>query len=409
MRMRNSDHKVQSVYEHILEKEQDAVSKIAIFTNSIYTMGGVPRVVCVMANEFVKRHDVTIFTMDAPGNNNNLFQLSPQVKVERYLPYKGDAVSFVFRAMTHVTPWVVYDLFPSILNRAYCCKRYAQKMYELIGDHYDIVIAAAWQLSIILGQVCKEYPHTFKAIGWEHNSYEAYFREKYFYLYRHEEFYRENVKYLNDVVVLNQDYARKYKEFLDIDCQVIYNPKSFTNEKKSKLINKHFVTCGRFDNCKGFDLLIDAFSIFAESDREWDLWIAGDGSLQRKLRKKVNKLGLGERIIFLGRVEDVGKLLSESSVYLLTSRYEGFPMSVTEAFETGLPVLSFDIPAMFPFKEIEAVETVECYDVQQFAKAMFDIAGDYEKRYRLGQKALAFARDLSPEKIAECWDVYMKE
>lgn len=84
-------------------------------------------------------------------------------------------------------------------------------------------------------------------------------------------------------------------------------------------------------------------------------------------------------------------------------------MSVTEAFETGLPVLSFDIPAMFPFKEIEAVETVECYDVQQFAKAMFDIAGDYEKRYRLGQKALAFARDLSPEKIAECWDVYMKE
>lgn len=383
------------------------MSKIAIFTNSIYTMGGEQRVVCVMANEFVKKHDVTIFTMDAPSKNNNLFQLSPQVNVERYLPYKGDVVSFMFRAMTHLTPWIVYDLCPIILERAYCCKRYARKMYELIGDHYDVVIATAWQLSIILGQVCKEYSHNFKAIGWEHSSFEAYFREKNFYLYHHEEFFKENAKYLDDIVVLNQDYARKYKEFLDIDCRVIYNPKSFVNEEKSKLTNKHFVTCGRFDHCKGFDLLIEAFAIFAQSDWEWDLLIAGDGNLQGKLRKRVNELGLGERIVFLGHVNDVRQLLSESSVYLLTSRFEGFPMSVVEAFETGLPVLSFDIPAMLPFKENGATKTVECYDVRGYAEAMLDMAGSYEKRQELGKNALVFAQDLSPEKIAEHWDVYL--
>lgn len=372
-------------------------------------MGGEQRVVSVMANEFVKKHDVTIYTMDPPGRFNNLFHLSPQVNVERYLPYKGDVVSLLFRGMAHLTPWVAYDLFPAILERAYCCKRYAKKMYELIGANYDIVIATAWQLTIILGQVCQEYSHGFKAIGWEHNSFEAYFREKYINLYHQEEIFKRNVKSLDHVIVLNYDYVQKYKEILGIDSQVIYNPKSFTNDEKSKLINKHFVTCARLHYAKGFDLLIKAFDIFSREDKEWDLLIAGDGKLQRKLKKMVNELGLSERIIFLGRVENVGKLLSKSSVYLLPSRYEGFPMSVTEAFETGLPVISFDIPAMLPFKESGAIKTVGCYNVQSFAEAMLDLADCYEKRYRLGQNALVFARDLSPEKIAECWDAYIKE
>lgn len=385
------------------------MSRIAIFTNSIYTMGGEQRVVCVMANEFVKKHDVTVFTMDPPNINNNLFHLSSQVNVERYLPYKGDVVSFLLRGMTHLTPWIVYDLFPPILERAYCCRRYAEKMYELISENFDIVITTAWQLTIILGQVCKEFPHNFKTVGWEHSSFEAYFREKYMYLYRHEDFFKEYAKFLDNVVVLNQDCARKYKNLLNLDCQVIYNPKSFINDEKSKLTNTHFVACGRFDFCKGFDLLIEAFAIFAQSDQEWDLLIAGDGNLQGKLRKKVNELGLGERITLLGYVEDVRKLLSESSVYLLTSRFEGFPMSVIEAFETGLPVVSFDIPAVLPFSERGAVETVERYDVQGFAEAMLDMAGSYEKRQKLGKNALDFAEDLSPEKIAEQWDMFLKE
>ena len=385
------------------------MSKIAIFTNSIYTMGGEQRVVSIVANEFVKKHDVTIFTMDPPKNNNNLFHISQQIKIERYLPYRGDAVSFVLRALTHITPWMVYDIFPSFLERAYCSKSYAKKMHELIEDNFDVVIVTAWQLTIILGQVCKEYSHNFKAIGWEHSSFEAYFREKNFYLYKHEEFFKENAKYLDHVIVLNQDYAKKYKEFLNIDCEVIYNPKSFVNNEKSNLQNKCFVTCGRFDSCKGYDLLIEAFAIFAQSNKEWNIVIAGEGNLQKKLRKRVYELKLEERVAFPGRIEDVRKVLSEASVYLLTSRFEGFPMGVTEAFETGLPVLAFDIPAMLPFKESGAVETVECFDVQKFAYAMLDMACSYEKRCYMGQRALTLARELAPEKIAECWDAYIKE
>ena len=381
--------------------------RIAIFTNSIYTMGGEQRVVSIMANEFVKKHEVTIFTMDSHGKKNNLFQLSPEVKIKHYFPYKGDAVSFVFRAMTHAFPKLVYDIFPNVFERAYCSPKYARKMHALIGKNFDVVIVTAWQLTITLGQICKEFSHSFRAIGWEHSSYEAYFNEKYVHLYHHEAVFKENAKYLDHVIVLNQDYAEKYKKYLNIDCGVIYNPKSFFNEKKSKLVNKYFVTCGRFIYCKGYDLLIEAFHIFAQSDQEWKLLIAGDGSLRNNLERRVKELELDQRIIFLGQIKDIDKLLSEASIYLLTSRFEGFPMSVVEACETGLPVLSFDIPAMLPFKESGAAETVDCYDVQQYAEAMLDMAHSYENRCNLGKKAVIFAEQLTPENISECWNDYI--
>lgn len=380
------------------------MSRIAIFTNSVYTMGGEQRVVSTMANEFAKHHHVTIFTMDSPNNNDNLFHISNSVEVKRYLPYKGDIISFAFRVMTHLTPWLVYDVCPCILERAYCHKGFAKKMYELICDEYDVVIATAWQLTIILGQVCKLYSHNFIAIGWEHSSFEAYFREKYIYLYQHEVFFAENAKYLNHVVVLNQDYAEKYKRILNINCRVIYNPKSFSTKKKSLLTNKCFVACGRFDRCKGFDLLIEAFNIYARNDKGWKLLIAGNGNMEEKLKKRVNELNLSDRVTFLGRVNNIPEVLLSASVYLLSSRFEGFPMCVIEAYEVGLPVVAFDIPAMIPFKEKGVAITVDCYDIQQYAEAMQEMAHSYEKRCVMGNEALEFAEMLAPERIAEEWE-----
>ena len=158
------------------------MSKIAIFTYSIFTVGGEQRVVSLIANKLSEKHEVTIFTMDKVNSGKPRYNLDESIGIDYYHPHKGDAVSFVLRAATHLTPVVVYDWFPKGIERAYCPNKYAGIMNDLISDEYDTVIATAWQLSIILGKVKRIYSRGFRAIAWEHNSYEAYFGQKNFYL-----------------------------------------------------------------------------------------------------------------------------------------------------------------------------------------------------------------------------------
>lgn len=381
------------------------MSRIAIFTSSIYSMGGEQRVVCIMANEFAKTHDVTIYTMDSPKKTEDYYGLSSKITVEHYLPYQGDWVSFGLRALTHLIPITVYDWWPELLERAYCYDKYADEMLEMIEGKFDVVIATAWQLSILLGKARKKAGTKFYAIGWEHSSYEAYFEIRYFYLYKHKELFINNVKNLSEIIVLNEDYSEKYRKNLGLTTKVIYNPISFWRDEKAKLYNKQFIAYGRLDKCKGYDLLLEAFAIFSKDEKEWTLKIAGTGKLERGLKKKARKLGVQNRVLFVGYERDVRKLLLESSAFLLSSRFEGFPMCAIEACEAGLPVIAFDIPAMIPFKTHNVATVVECFDIEAYSKEMKKIANSYKMRYTMGQKAMEFAEQLKAKEIVKKWSI----
>lgn len=381
------------------------MKKIAIFTNSIYTVGGEQRVVCLLANELCKNNQVTIFTMDSKRKTDNIYNISKDIDIRYFHPYKLDMVSFAFRAATHLLPALVFDICPWMLKRAYLAEKYTKLMAKLLGDEFDSVIVTAWQLSILLGEVKKKYNSKVKAIAWEHSSYEAYFETKYLYLYKNEELFKNALQYVDHIVVLNEDYREKYKERLGLDSQVLYNPKSFVSDIKSDLKSKTFLFCGRMDeSVKGIDLLYEAFYIFQQKNPDWKLVLAGDGLARIKYQDRAKQDGLSDRITFLGSISNVCETMIESSVLLLTSRFEGFPMSVIEAFEVGIPVLSFDIPAMKPFIECGAAITVPCYNIEEFAGSMGKLADDYELRYELGKKGIEFAQKLDISEIVKQWN-----
>ncbi len=378
------------------------MKNIAIFTYSIYTMGGEQKIVTMIANELCKEYDVTIFTMDS-SVGNSMYSLSERVHVEFYHPYSGDVISVLTRGIVHAIPWLAYDIFPKIIERAYCHDEYARKMYCLLENKYDTVITTAWQLSILLGMAKTKYGLKCKAIGWMHSSYEAYFQTKYLYLYKNEELFYDYVKYLNHVVVLNERYANDYKKNMGIECEVIYNPKGLCSEKKSNLQNKNFVACGRFTKEKGFDLLIKAFAIFTTKNKDWNLSIVGDGPLRKEYEKQIAQLGISDRVRFWGRLDSVIQPLLESSVYILSSRYEGFPTCVTEAYEVGLPVIAFDIPAMIPLSQNGEAVLVKAYDVEAMAEQMLDLATNDSLRLEMGKKALEMANILDANQITGRW------
>ena len=359
--------------------------KIAIFTYSIFTVGGEQRVVSLIANKLSEKHEVTIFTMDRVNSGRPRYDINESIGIEYFHPYKNDSVSFILRAATHLTPVVVYDWFPKGIERAYCSDKYAKIMNDLISDDYDTVIATAWQLSIILGKVKKSFNRRFKAIAWEHNSYEAYFEQKYFYLYKNEKLFVDALKCVDNIVVLNDDYKNKYFDRLGLDSIVIYNPKSFTSETVSESQNKTILACSRIDDMqKGIDLLLDSFEKFCNRNSDWRLLIAGDGPALKKYKKLVETLDCRKRVEFLGSISNVKDVMLDASIFVLPSRFEGFPMSVTEAFECGLPVIAYDIPAMEPFKESGGAVCVPCFDTDEYSNRLLELADDIALRQRLG-------------------------
>ncbi len=381
------------------------MSRIAIFTYSIFTMGGEQRVVIKIANELSKRHDVTLFTMDPKyKSKKGYYPIAERIRIRYYHPYTADLVSFILRIFTHFLPVLVYDKYPWMLGRAYYHEKYADLMYKCLGSDYDTVIVTAWQLSIILGMTAEKYRLSCQTIGWQHNSYDSYFEKKDLYLYNHVSDFKKYAGLLNKIVVLNEGEAQKYKDKLGIKCHVMYNPKSFTSPKKSTLKNKRFIASGRMAYQKRFDRLIEAFNLFSKKDSEWELVILGDGPLRGQIESLIKKFSLEPRVHLYGFTKDVIPPMLDSSIFLLTSEYEGFPMCITEAYELGLPVIAFDISAMEPLSRNAEAVLVDEFDVEKYAEEMYKLANNYEKRVEMQKNALTMANSLEIDAIGKKWE-----
>lgn len=78
-------------------------------------------------------------------------------------------------------------------------------------------------------------------------------------------------------------------------------------------------------------------------DYRWELWFIGSGELEEKAKEESTKLRLGGRVRFLGMRRDVAELLARCHIFVLTSSWEGLPLTVLEAMRAGLPVVASDV------------------------------------------------------------------
>lgn len=102
---------------------------------------------------------------------------------------------------------------------------------------------------------------------------------------------------------------------------------------------------GRFSHQhKGFDLLIEAFHIFAEENKDWTLDIVGEGVEEPMYHKLIKEYQLEERITIHPFTNHIQKFYGEAQVYILSSRWEGMPLVLMEAMSHGLPIISSNLP-----------------------------------------------------------------
>lgn len=101
------------------------------------------------------------------------------------------------------------------------------------------------------------------------------------------------------------------------------------------------VTVARFAAPKDYDTLVKALGRLKDSP--WSLQVVGDGSGRPSVEARCREMGLQERITFLGMRGGVENILAAGSIFLLSSRREGFPISILEAMRAGLPVIASDV------------------------------------------------------------------
>lgn len=162
---------------------------------------------------------------------------------------------------------------------------------------------------------------------------------------------------------------------------------------------------GRMSEEKGFHLLIPIFERLAPDFPDWRLTILGDGPGRPALQAQIASAGLQGRISLPGRAGNVGQWYGAADLYVMSSRFEGFPNTLVEAMAYGLPAVSFDCdtgPRDIIRHEVDGL-LVPAGDVAGLESALRELMGNASLRKQFGLRAEEVRGRFAIARIANMW------
>jgi glycosyltransferase involved in cell wall biosynthesis len=168
---------------------------------------------------------------------------------------------------------------------------------------------------------------------------------------------------------------------------------------------KRFVTCGRLVHDKGFEIILEAFSLVALDCPGWDLVIIGDGPSESPLKALARAKGLEERVIFVGFSDQANLYYDVCDIFVYGSPKEGFGMVIAEAQASGLPAICFDCLAG-PSDIVSDQKSgllISLGDLDGFARAMLQLASDETLRAHMAGQAGHVAERFGIDSIIPRW------
>ncbi len=343
--------------------------------------GGIGRVTSILANELVEIDGVNVTTVSyCQKNQPMLYELSEKIN-SRFL--YSDSISMTKAIIKH-----------------HAIKKLTQILKQ---DKIDVIVACGalfYPLAILAAKKCG-----IKCFCWEHISPSVKADYNFQGVAR-----KIAVPFADKVIVLTKSAEKYYLENLKIKkdkLTQLYNPVS-TEAAKSKEYNsnsKKIISVGRLSYQKNFSLLIDVAADVLPKYPEWSWDIYGRGEEYTELQEKIKTNGLEGRVNLMGQVNDLYERYGDYAFQVMTSRYEGFPMSLIEGAANRLPLISFDIETG-PNEIIEDGVNgflVESENASELAEKIDLLINDSTLREKMSKKSFEIKSQFELDETVERW------
>lgn len=168
----------------------------------------------------------------------------------------------------------------------------------------------------------------------------------------------------------------------------------------------YIVSVGRLEEQKGFDYLLRSFKPVSDNHPDWTLVILGEGSERGYLESIIQELELNKSVCMPGRHSNPMSVMEQAELYVMSSRYEGFPIVLLEALASGLPVISFDChsgPGDVLRDDVDGV-LVPAGDIQALTVSINKLISDPAKRNAMRLRTREVLERFGEDKIMTIWE-----
>jgi glycosyltransferase involved in cell wall biosynthesis len=369
--------------------------KLVYITPALYMAGGVERVLTLKANYFAEHfgYDITIILTE--GKDKPLFYpLSNKIKVINlnigfeelwtcsfakkvlvYLKKQRQFKKALTKELMRIHPDITVSLLRREINFINDIKDGSRKIGELHVNRANYRNFETNDSNFIKNLFAKFWMYSLVS----------------------------KLKHLDQFVVLTEEDKKAWAELPNI-C-VISDPLSFCPTQRSSLSIKRVIAVGRYVYQKGFDQLLQAWATIERQYPEWQLVVFGDGD-RTPYEQLIDDLKINRKSCQLhGRTDDVEKEYCNSSIFVLSSRFEGFGMVLLEAMACGLAVVSFDCPCgpKDIVKDGEDGLLVENGNIDLLASSLSRLMNDETLRQSMSKTGQKNAQRFSIDYVADQW------
>jgi glycosyltransferase involved in cell wall biosynthesis len=372
---------------------------VRILLANAYAMGGTVRTTLALAEHLARTREVEVIALKHGSRRRSFFPFPPGVTVTTLDDRGRDRRGLAERALAALPSLLTHPEDYGYRSSSLWTDLQLLRRLRSTGGEVVIATRPAWALLAAAAT-----PPDAVTVAQEHMNLRA-----------HRPALAADVRRrysdLDALVVLTKGDRADYRELTGLRVERIPNPTPPLDGGTSTLDAPIAVAAGRLTSQKGFDLLIPAWAPVARRHPGWTLRIYGGGPERPALEALIETEGMAGRVELMGPTKQLGTALAEASLFVLSSRFEGFGLVILEAMQAGLPVVSFDCQRG-PGEIITTGRDgtlVPPEDVPALSAAIEELVGDPARRRAYGAAALKTAAAYDAGEIGARWQALLDE